>query len=135
VSLASAGLCDCPRDRLCPPCLERTVYWLGGGARVWGGRWAESVADRRPELLARPWPPAEGRAREIALHKLAQLSRDPRALEVLLERHQEGAERAWARLQAMPAEELARWRYHQAVDRQREARRVARERARAGRAR
>jgi hypothetical protein len=126
-----SGVCDCPREQLCAACLDRALLWHSGMAAVWGGTWAESVAERHPELLVRPWPPAEGRAREIAVRKLAELAADPRVIEHLLEQHHAGAVRAWARLQSLTAGELERWLHGRAVDRRRETRRQARERSRA----
>jgi len=129
VSPSRAGVCDCPRDQLCASCLDRALLWHGGQAALWGSSWAESVAERHPELLARPWPAAEGRAREIAARTLAPLSADPRVIDRLVAKHHDGAARAWARLQALTAVELDHWLDGRSADRRREARRQARSRA------
>jgi hypothetical protein len=58
------------------------------------------VARRRPELLVRSWPALEGRALDIAVGKLAELSGDSRVIDGLLVDLQRGAERAWARVRS-----------------------------------
>lgn len=67
-----------------------------------GERWATSIAARRPELLDEPWPALAtgGRALEIAVRKLADLTDDVRVLAALLIQLQDGAVRTWAKLAA-----------------------------------
>lgn len=66
-----------------------------------GERWATSIAERRPELLDEPWPELTGgRALEIAVRKLSDLTDDVRVLAALLRQLQDGAVRTWAKLAA-----------------------------------
>jgi hypothetical protein len=94
------GICDCPRDRLCENCLARSMEWLGGVVASRGYGWASSVAQRRPGLLARPWPPLEGRAAELAAAKVIDLTDDRRLFARLLERLYAAARRRWDQLRA-----------------------------------
>jgi hypothetical protein len=96
------GICDCPRDRLCDSCLARSMEWLGGIAASRGYGWAGSVAQRRPALLARPWPALEGRAAELAAAKVIDLTDDRRLFARLLDRLDAAARRRWEQLRADP---------------------------------
>lgn len=77
------AVCTCPRTALCHDCYGRALETLTSTAWRRGEHWAETVAERRPELLARPWPPLEGRCAAIAARRVADLSLDPRVLERL----------------------------------------------------
>ena len=77
------GVCSCPRNALCDGCVKKSLAWLTGAAMLRGERWAESVARRRPDLRARPWPAYEGRCAEIARGRVHDLGRDPRLLDLL----------------------------------------------------
>jgi hypothetical protein len=90
-------ICGCPRDQLCHACLKRALEGLGGVAQCRGERWADDVAQLRPDLLGQPWPALEGRALAIAVRRLADLTGDYRVVEALLPSLQVGARRAWAR--------------------------------------
>jgi hypothetical protein len=90
-------ICSCPPNQLCRTCLDRDVECLGGVAQRRGERWADDVAELRPDLLGRPWPPLEGKALAIAVRRLADLTGDHRVVEALLPSLQIGAERAWGR--------------------------------------
>jgi hypothetical protein len=91
-------VCGCPRDALCAACARQALDWFVGPAELRGETWAASVARRRPELLAEPWPELAGRALEMAVGKLVDMTRDPTVVEQLLIPLQRGARRAWARL-------------------------------------
>lgn len=91
-------VCTCPRDQLCDGCLRQSLMWLGGVAASRGHRWAESAAQRRPDLLALPWPVLEGRAAELAAHKVIDLSQDKRLFGELLRELDETARRRWDQL-------------------------------------
>jgi hypothetical protein len=96
----SSIACTCPPDRLCDDCLGRALTWLATTAARRGQHWAETVAERRPELLARPWPALEGRAAEIAAAKVIDLSADQRVLERLLRELARSAAEMWEKLRA-----------------------------------
>lgn len=93
-------LCDCPRARLCAACVDRALYWHSGAAAARGTRWAESVARRRPDLLDQPWPALEGKALDMALRKVDDLSDDPRVLEQLAVSVDRCARQRWEELRA-----------------------------------
>jgi hypothetical protein len=93
-------VCTCPRDNLCHDCLGRSVTWLSGVAAARGHHWASSVAERRPDLLARPWPALDGRAAEIAASKVVDLGGDPRLFAQLLARLDQEARRRWEHLRS-----------------------------------
>ena len=88
-------VCGCPRNKLCDACVTRQLSWFTGVAAVRGERWAESVAERRPQLLVQPWPALEGRAAVIAASKIAELSDDLRVLEQLLAELDAAARKRW----------------------------------------
>lgn len=69
---------------------------LRGCAALRGERWGESVARRVG--TRRPWPAFEGRAREVALRKVADLSRDPELLELLAAELAQWAARRWGEI-------------------------------------
>lgn len=117
-----AGVCGCPPTKLCDACLDRAMLWHTGLARARGATWAESVARRRPDLIARPWP-RDSKAAAIARGKVTGMSQDERVVDHLEAELMEWAARRWAQLQRDPAarEGLAR-------------ERTDRERKRAGRA-
>ena len=94
------GICGCPRDNLCDGCLARSIEWLGGVAASRGDGWASSVARLAPGLLARPWPPLEGRAAELAAAKVIDLTDDRRLFARLLETLNAAATRRWDQLRA-----------------------------------
>ena len=90
--------CNCPRAQLCADCLARELDWSTGVAASRGYAWAESVARRRPDLLAKEWPAPEGRAAELAAAKVVNLTEDRRVFEQLLELLDREARRRWEQL-------------------------------------
>lgn len=90
-----AAICTCPRTSLCHDCLGRALETLTSTAWRRGEQWAETVAARRPELLARPWPALEGRCAELAARKVRDLSEDLRVLERLLLELDAWARKRW----------------------------------------
>lgn len=90
----SAVVCTCPRSRLCATCLDQALLWHRGKAAARGYSWAEDVARRRPELLARPWPDTD-RARELAAAKVADFGEDPRVRAALVAEVMVSAARRW----------------------------------------
>lgn len=92
------GICGCPRDQLCFNCFEQNLTWLGGVAASRGYSWADSVAERRPDLLTHPWPALEGRCAELAAVKVVDLAEDRRLFEQLLGKLDAAARRRWERL-------------------------------------
>lgn len=69
-----------------------------GVAASRGHRWAESVAQRRPDLLALPWPAMEGHVAELAARKVIDLSQDKRLFGMLLRELDDTARRRWDQL-------------------------------------
>lgn len=94
------AVCTCPRTNLCDDCLTRALMWFPGVAAARGHRWASSVAERRPGLLDRSWPPLEGRAAVLAASKVVELSRDQRVLVHLLAELDAAARKRWEELRA-----------------------------------
>jgi len=96
----SVIVCDCPRNRRCPACIDQALMWFGGIACSRGIRWAEDVARRRPGLLQRPWPGDSERATALARGKVGDLSDDPHVVDRLAASVAEYAGRRWLQLQA-----------------------------------
>ncbi len=96
----TAIVCTCPRDQLCHDCFARHLDWSIGVASARGYGWANSVAERRPDLLDRPWPELAGRAAEIAAVKVADLTEDRRVFDRLLARLDAEARRRWEQIRA-----------------------------------
>lgn len=93
-SRVALGCCD--RSKLCDRCLADELAHMRGVAANRGEVWSTSVAAR----IARrdPWPAFEGRARELALKKTADLGPDQRLHEQLAIICHEWAARRWAQL-------------------------------------
>lgn len=101
LQMMGAIVCSCPRDNLCPSCVNQALMWFSGMACSRGITWAESVARRDRSLLQRPWPAHEGRAAALARDKVADLSRDPKVIERLAMELSERAAKRWRELQQM----------------------------------
>ena len=64
-------------------------------ARARGVAWARSIAERRPELRARPFPANVGRTRQLARAKVIDLHPDPIVLDQLEGELYEAAASTW----------------------------------------
>jgi hypothetical protein len=95
-------VCGCPRNDRCPACVDQALMWLSGMASTRGIAWAESVAERRPELLRQPWPTHDGRAAELARAKVDDLCEDPTVVDLLAVEVSKQAARRWRKLQVDP---------------------------------
>ena len=90
--------CTCrSAAELCGLCREGLFAQLRGTAARRGELWADDVGRRRPMLRARPWPSHEGRAAELAIAKVADMTRDPELREQLAREVTAWAARRWTR--------------------------------------
>lgn len=91
-------VCTCARTNLCERCYAFSLATLTGHARARGWAWADRVARRA--ALDQPWPTHKERAAVIARAQVADLSEDPRLLEVLARACAEEAAAQWERKSA-----------------------------------
>lgn len=88
--------CTCARTvPRCDACLRDALYYQKTTAWARGEGWAKSVAAKVG--TAKPWPPFEGRAAEIARLKVHDLERnDPRIADALARECHAFAAKTWA---------------------------------------
>lgn len=82
---------------LCDACLDARDAQLRGTARARGYAWGEKIA-RQLGPTAPPWPPFSGRAKAIALAKVAELAADRRLIDRLAAHCWADAERRYEKL-------------------------------------
>ncbi len=99
-------MCGCPRDQLCDLCFQGSWENLRGVAATRGEVWAMAVARRTH--TDRPWPSGSPKVAAIARTKVADLSRDPRLLEVLAAELARWAARWWYDARALTTPRDAR---------------------------
>lgn len=98
----------CPRsDSLCDRCIADALAQMSGVAACRGEFWAMKVSERC--AIRRPWPPYEGRCRELALRRVFDLASDERLREQLAMLVVKWASRWWERAgRAFPQLEIER---------------------------
>ena len=84
---------------LCDRCLEAKVQQMCGHAMARGYAWGEKIA-RLYGATAPPWPDFGGRARALAMAKVAELATDERLLERLAMHCWADAKRRYERLRS-----------------------------------
>jgi hypothetical protein len=83
----------CPPDKLCDRCLEDAFGQFKGIAACRGEAWARDVARKvRREM---PWPSFEGKAKAMAIGRVADMTRDARLREKLAAELAAWAAKAW----------------------------------------
>jgi hypothetical protein len=82
----------------CQPCIDQTMFWLGGTAALRGRLWAQRVAQLVP--VDRPWPPYEGRCAELARKQVAGICSDDGRIEALARACHARAAEAWEQIRA-----------------------------------
>jgi hypothetical protein len=87
-------VCGCASDALCPLCLDGRFSQLKGVAACRGERWADDVAVRVTRRDQR-WPTDSDKVLAIARMQVADLTRDPRLLEMLAGEALRWAARRW----------------------------------------
>jgi hypothetical protein len=93
VSLTPPG-CTCDgKSPRCDACVDQAMFWNAGTAAVRGRRWANETAAKVG--TAKPWPPFEGKARDIALRWVRDIDGDPRVSEAFARRCHAAAAERW----------------------------------------
>jgi hypothetical protein len=88
-------VCGCPSDALCTLCLDGRFAQLRGVAACRGEAWADDLA--QTEYRNHPWPVGSEKMRTIARAKVADIARDPKLLEMLVDELVKWAEKRWVR--------------------------------------
>jgi hypothetical protein len=84
----------CPPDKLCDACCDSAFMQSKGVAACRGESWAREVARKVSREI--PWPAHEGKARDIALRKVEDMTRDARLRELLAAELAAWAAKAWS---------------------------------------
>jgi hypothetical protein len=84
----------CPPHALCDACLETAFSQMRGIAACRGESWSHDVARKVSREM--PWPSFEGKAKAMAIGRVADMTRDTRLREKLAAELAAWAAKAWA---------------------------------------